>query len=218
MTKKEFFDRYIGRYLLYNLIGMAVAVVLLCLGVGYGLDLYTHHGEGIVVPDLVGKGVENSRRQLEALGLSIVVTDSGYNKKMPANTVLAQTPASGQKVKEGRVIYVTINSPSSPTFTIPDIIDNSSVREAEAKLTAIGFRLEPAVMVDGERDWVYGIVSNGRRVSNGDRVPIDQPLRLLVGRGASDDMDDLEFVEEPGYGEATEDEGAESTAETPAAN
>ena len=60
---------------------------------------------------------------------------------------------------------MTVNSPSSPTFAIPDIVDNSSVREAEAKLTAMGFRLLPAQQVEGEKDWVYGIICRGRRVS-----------------------------------------------------
>ena len=31
----------------------------LCVGVGYGLDLYTHHGEGIEVPELKGISFES---------------------------------------------------------------------------------------------------------------------------------------------------------------
>ena len=48
----------------------------------------------------------------------------------------------------------------------------------------------------GEKDWVYGIVSRGRRVSNGDRVPIDYPLTLLVGRGVADSLDELGILED----------------------
>jgi hypothetical protein len=83
----------------------------------------------------------------------------------------------------------------SPTFTIPDIVDNSSLREAEAKLTAMGFRLSPPRRITGEKDWVYGILCRGRRISNGDRVPIDYPLTLMVGSGAYDDTDSVDYVD-----------------------
>ena len=114
---------------------------------------------------------------------------------MPPDCILAQTPGYGAKVKSNHVVYVTVNSPSSPTFTIPDIVDNSSLREAEAKLMAMGFRLLPAQKVTGEKDWVYGIVCRGRRVSNGDRIPIDYPLTLLVGNGSIGEMEEVEYVE-----------------------
>ena len=195
MSAKKFFKKLCSRFLLLNLLAMAVVVVLLCLGVGFGLDLYTHHGEGIVVPELKGVRFDKAYITLQEKGLNIVVSDSGYNKAMPADCILAQTPGHGQKVKEGHTIYVTVNSPSSPTFAIPDIVDNSSLREAEAKLTAMGFRLQPAQRVTGEKDWVYGILCRGRRISNGDRVPIDYPLTLMVGSGAFDDSVDVNYVD-----------------------
>ena len=49
-------------------------------------------------------------------------------------------------------------------------------------------------MVEGEKDWVYGIVCRGRRVSNGDRLSVDYPLTLLVGRGTADDSADMDFA------------------------
>ena len=174
---------------------MALVVILLCVGVGIGLDYYTHHGEGIVVPDLKGMGYDKACRLLAERGLDIVVSDSGYSKLLPANSVLAQTPAFGQKVKQGRVVYVTINSPHSPTFAVPDIVDNSSVREAEARLQAMGFRLTAPLLIDGEKDWVYGILCQGRRISNGDRITMDYPLTLMVGKGTFDDADSILFVE-----------------------
>ncbi len=196
MSITEIKNKIFSRYLMYHLLAMVVAVILLCIGISFGLDIYTHHGENIDVPDL--KGIEYSKavEQLEQLGLVIEVSDSGYNKQLPANTILVQTPSHGQHVKQGHTIYVTINSPSSPTFAIPDIVDNSSVREAEARLAAIGFQLTEPQYVDGEKDWVYGIVCRGHRVSNGDRISIDHPLTLMVGKGTLDDMDEMGFADE----------------------
>ena len=192
-----------GAYVWGNLLAMAVVVVLLALGVKYGLDIYTHHGEAIVVPQLKGLSSAKALSLLEEDGLVMEVTDSGYNKTLPPDCVLAQTPSYGMKVKRGHVVYVTVNSPMSPSFTIPDIIDNTSAREAEARLVAMGFRLLPARKVPGEKDWVYGILSRGRRVANGDRVPIEYPLTLLVGNGSVSDTEDFEYVN-PSYAEPDE--------------
>ncbi len=195
MNVKDLLGKIFSRYLVGHLVAMIIVIILLCIGVKFALDYYTHHGEGIEVPELNGMTYEKAYRLLEGKGLSIVVSDSGYNKKLPADCILAQTPNSGQKVKEGRVIYVTVNSSSSPTFAIPDIVDNSSFREAQARLTAMGFRLTEPQLVEGEKDWIYGILCRGRRVSNGDRIPIDYPLTLMVGKGTFDDSADIEYVD-----------------------
>lgn len=196
MESKEFFGKFLSKYLWGNLLAMALTVVLICVGVKYGLDIYTHHGEGVPVPNLTGMDFNRAADLLERNGLRIVVSDSGYNKRMPAECVLAQSPGEGTNVKQGHTIYVTVNSPSSPTVAIPDIIDNSSVREATAKLTALGFKLLEPQIVIGERDWVYGIVSRGRRLNAGDRISIEQPLTLLIGSGEYDSVgSDIEITE-----------------------
>ena len=200
----NFLRKLFGNYIVRHLMAMVLVVILLCVGIGFGLDAYTHHGEGIVVPDLKGMTYEKAYAILDEKGLAIVVNDSGYNKQLPANSVLAQTPAFGQKVKQGHIIYVTVNSPHSPTFAIPDIVDNSSLREAEARLMAMGFRLTAPQLIDGEKDWVYGILCQGRRISNGDRIPIDYPLTLMVGKGTFDDADSILYVEPVGESEVDE--------------
>lgn len=200
MNVRDIFGKLFSSYLCFHLLAMAAVVVVLVVGVGVGLSIYTKHGVGVPVPDLKGMDYTKAERLLRQDGLHIIVGDSGYVKTMPANCILAQNPDYGTKVKEGRVVYVTVNSASSPTIEIPDIVDNSSFREAEAKLKALGFKLQPAKMVEGEKDWVYGILCRGRRVDNGDRVSIDLPLTLMVGKGMNDDLDegldDMEGVNE----------------------
>ncbi len=188
MESKEFFGKFKSKYLWSNLLAMAITVVLLCVGVKFGLDIYTHHGEGVPVPNITGMTFNNAANLLDRNGLRIMVSDSGYNKRMPADCILAQSPGEGTSVKMGHTIYVTVNSPSSPTVAIPDIIDNSSVREATAKLTALGFKLLEPKIVTGEKDWVYGLLCRGRRVSAGDRISIDLPLTLMVGNGEYEDI------------------------------
>ena len=183
MKTKEFFGKFCSKFLIWNLIAMALVVILLIVGVNYGLDWYTHHGESIRVPNIEGMRIDKARETMEECGLEIVVTDSGYNRRLPADCVLTQNPGAGLTVKSGHTIYVTINSSNSPSVAIPDVVDNSSYREAEAKLISLGFKVLPPQYVTGEKDWVYGVSCNGRKVSTGERVSIEQPLTLLVGSG-----------------------------------
>lgn len=183
MKTKEFFGKFCSKFLIWNLIAMALVVILLIVGVNYGLDWYTHHGESIRVPNIEGMRIDKARETMEECGLEIVVTDSGYNRRLPADCVLTQNPGAGLTVKSGHTIYVTINSSNSPSVAIPDVVDNSSYREAEAKLISLGFKVLPPQYVTGEKDWVYGVSCNGRKVSTGERISIEQPLTLLVGSG-----------------------------------
>lgn len=196
MKSKTFLRKIFDPYVWGNIIAMVVVVVLLCAGVKYGLEVYTRHGEGIAVPDLQSMNYVKARDLLRQIGLKIEVSDSGYNRKLPANCILSQTPGAGVRVKEGHKVYITLNSAVSPSFAIPDVIDNGTAREARAKLTAIGFRVLDDKPVNGEKDWVYGILCRGRMVNTGDIVSIDTPLTLLVGRGTYDEDDvDVEYFD-----------------------
>lgn len=190
MRTKDFFGKFFSKFLVGNLLAMLIVVILAMFGVKYGLEWYTHHGEGIEVPKLEGKKFSEARAIIDDLKLNIVVSDSGFNKKLPADCILMQNPGYGTKVKQGHTIYVTVNSPSSPSFAIPDVVDNSSYREAAARLMAIGFKLLEPQMVPGEKDWVYGIICDGKKVSAGERISIDHPLTLMIGNGQYQTDDD----------------------------
>ena len=52
MSIKEFAAKIKAPILWGNLLAMLVVIVLLCIGVMWWLNSYTHHGEGIEVPNL----------------------------------------------------------------------------------------------------------------------------------------------------------------------
>ena len=61
---------------------------------------------------------------------------------------------------------------------------------------AMGFKLLPPQKVVGEKDWVYGILCRGHRVTTGDHVSIESPLTLIIGNGTYDDEDmDISYTE-----------------------
>ncbi|MBQ3806061.1 MAG: PASTA domain-containing protein [Prevotella sp.] len=197
MQPKEFFHKLMSRYLWLNLMAMVLLVVVLALGVHVALNIYTHHGESISVPDVRRQSFESAQRTMENHGFTVEVNDTGYVKTLPAGTVLEQMPAAGTRLKAGRVIYLTINAANSPTLALPDLIDNSSLREAQAKLTAMGFKLAAPRYVPGEKDWVYGIQAGGRSYTTGQRVPVDALVTILVGNGHVADDEDLLETDAP---------------------
>ena len=209
MTTSEFFAKFKSKYLWGNLAAMVAVVVFLCLGVAYGLDIYTHHGESIAIPNLRNKNYADAKEILRNLGLKIVVSDTGYVKKLPADCILEQTPEPGTTVKSGHIIYVTINASESPTITLPDVIDNSSLREAMAKLTAMGFKLGTPQFIPGEKDWVYGILVKGRHVVYGDKISVDDTLVIQVGNGQRSASDSVDYIDPIYPNDEEMDEGGE---------
>ena len=99
MNIKEFFGKFVSKYILLNLMAMAILVALIVFGVKYGLDEYTRHGEEIEVPDLYSMTFLQAKELLELNGMTVLVSDSGHNKKMAAGCVLAQNPKAGSHVK-----------------------------------------------------------------------------------------------------------------------
>lgn len=85
---------------------------------------------------------------------------------------------------------------------VPDVADNSSLRQAQAKVLAAGFKLTEIQLMHGEKDWVYGIKYQGRSLEAGDKVPLGAALTLMVGNGEnepleSDSIENAEGADEP---------------------
>lgn len=183
-----------------NCLGVVICTVLLFMGVKWGLERYTHHGEEIEVPNVTHKMPYDAIAQLEREGLMGVVADSSYDRTLPAGIVLEQRPLAGAHVKAGREITLTINSRNAPTLTLPDILGNSSTREAQDRLRQLGFKIGETQYVAGDKDWVYGLLVNGRPVYNGEKITIGSTITLQVGRGfAEQDTMQATQIEEEIY-------------------
>ena len=198
MTSREFFHKFNSTYIWGNSLAIVILVLLLAIGVRFGLDYYTLHGESIVVPNVIHKQYDDAVDIMDKVGLKIEVTDTGYVKDLPPDCILEQSPVGGKRVKSTHVIYVTINAASAPSLVIPDIIDNNSLREAQAQLLSMGFKVGEPEYIPGEKDWIYGILVNGKHVQAGDRVPADAVIVLQVGDGTRE-ITDTSGLNEPEY-------------------
>lgn len=198
MTISEFFKKIFSRTLFGNCLGIVVVTIVLALASLLFINIYTHHGKEVSVPNICGMDQSVAQRKLEALGLRMEVTDTGYVYNAAPFSVLEQNLKPGEKVKPGRIILITINADGPRQIALPDIADNCSRREAEDKLRVLGFKLGATEYVQGDPDWVYGIKVNGKNVMAGTRVSVNSPITLVVGSGGSieeyNGNDSLDYV------------------------
>ena len=102
-------------------------------------------------------------------------------------------------------MYLTVCTHRTPTRVIPDVIDNSSLREAQARILAAGFQLTENAYIAGEKDWVYGVRYRGKTLRPGAKVPVGAALTLVVGGDEADMAADSLDVESPQTGEVQPD-------------
>lgn len=179
------------RTLLINLVAMALVVMAAVWVTFRWIDSYTEHGVAIIVPDITGMQEEDAVNELARHDLVGVESDHVYIKGIAPGEITAQRPAANAKVKRDRKVYLTVSSGNHPMIAVPDIADNSSLRQAELRLRAAGFKLAPNDTVTGDLDWVYGVRYNGRELQSGELVPEGAELTLVIGGGDKEEAETL---------------------------
>ena len=163
------------------------------------LNTYTRHGQYITVPNVSGMTEEEAASALSTYKLKAEVTDFQYDRNMKPGAVIKQQPTAGAHVKDGRTIYLTVNSGKEPMRAVPDVADNSSLRAAESRLRIEGFRLTEPERIDGDLDWVYEIKHEGSAVAAGTELPEGSLLTIVVGNGndveTTEDADSTVIIE-----------------------
>lgn len=175
-------DRLWYKVLVNLLIMCGVGIVILWIATLW-LDSWTHHGEYLVVPDVKGKSFQDARNTLVNEGFTVELTDSIYDTSTRPGTVVEQNPKVGTKVKDGRLIYVTINAFSPKSVTIPSLTD-ISLRQAQSSLQGLGINNITVRMVPSDfKDLVLKATRNGVPLSAGARIAVDSHIVLEVGDG-----------------------------------
>lgn len=172
---------------------LLILLILLLLG------FYTRHGQNVEVPTLEGLQLNEAYTILNSLGLHGEVVDSIYRRDAVPGAILDQTPKAGNKVKEGRSIYITIYSSTVQQVSVPGLQDYSS-RQAIALLKSMGFNQlfieETPAQFAG---LVVAVKYRGTILSPNEKVPAGSPLTLVITTGAHTDslhVDD-EYIDTP---------------------
>ena len=183
-------------YFVVNLLVMGVLALVIIFFTLKGIDRYTKHGEAVSIPKVEGMSVQKAESLFATNGLHYEISDSIYLKDKLGGVILDCIPPTGSKVKEGRIIYVTVNRFNAPLIQVPDVADNSSSRQARVRVLAAGFKLTEDELIPGERDWVYDVKYKGIELGIGEKVPFEALLTLVVGNGEEEVIEDSLSVDE----------------------
>jgi len=181
MTLKDFLQ---SKVFFKQLAFAFLIVVVVIFGVLQYLDYATNHGEEIPVPDLRKMNLEKAEEALDAVDLEYVVLDTvDFKADYPPFTIVQQDPLPKVNVKDGRKIYVKLNSAGYSNITVPDIIQKT-YRAALPALKTVGLEegkktYKPYLA----KDVVLEIWQNGKKLKKGDKVLKASKIDLVLGDG-----------------------------------
>lgn len=189
---KNFFNFLKSKTFLIQ-IGLALlVVVILVFGMMQWLKSTTNHGEFVEVPDLSKMSVLDMRSVVEDAKLRYEVLDSAnYNPNYPRFSIIEQDPPAGNKVKENRMIYVTVNPSGYKKVTIPKIIQVTK-RNATSMLRAVGLDVQRVTYIDQLGvDMVYYLKYKGKDIHPGDKLPKTAKIELICGNGSRTERSEI---------------------------
>ena len=168
-----------------NLFVATIIFLVLVFTVLWWLNIYTRHGSQVMIPDVKGMQVAEAAPFFAKKGLNYEVIDSTFVRNKAPGSILETIPPVGTNVKEGRTIYLTVNSRTAQMLIVP-VVKDMSQRQAQAILKSVGFETVTTQHVPGAfRDLVVGLETRGRALNSGERLPADTPLTLLVNSGVA---------------------------------
>ncbi|MEI7675740.1 MAG: PASTA domain-containing protein [Bacteroidales bacterium] len=199
MEVKKTIHQLLQNFYIKNILWAIGIILILVIALMIWLNIYTLHNESITVPDLRGLTVEKAEQILKNKNLRYEVVDSVFVKGKAPGAIVEQIPAPESNVKEGRIVFLSINAVNAKKVLVPDVRDQSS-RQAIATLTAVGFEVGNVVEVPSEyKDLVVDIIYRGQRVLPGQKLPMGGKLILNIGNGlgavSSDSTKEVEKVE-----------------------
>lgn len=172
----------------FSLVALVGSCVLF-LFFNFLLPIVTHHGQFITVPNLQGISLEEVDAYLAQRNLRFEVTEEfSYEPNYPPMAVLQQYPKAGARVKEGRKIYLTLNTKTPPKVKMPNLVDGS-VRNAHVRLKSHGLLLGTIKYVpDVAQNAVLEQWHQGREIAPETLVTQGAKIDLVVGAGLGNKM------------------------------
>ncbi len=147
------------------------------------ITTYTRHGQSQTLPNLKGLKFDEVEQLLKAKKLRYLITDTAFVDEYPKNSVVEQNPEPNTKVKEGRIIYITLNSSAALAIEMPNLI-NSSQRYAESVLESVGLKLgsvifRPDIATGSVLDMLY----KNKSIQPNTKIPKGAAIDLVVADG-----------------------------------
>lgn len=173
----------LNKWFWFNVLIIILLAIILGFATMKALRVYTNHGETITVPNLVDLSISEVEDLLMKQHLDYKIHDSSYVVGKKPMVVLSQNPKPLSKVKEGRRIYLTINSYLPPKVLMPSLRD-VSLEQAKIILATRGLLLGKISYKPGlGRNTVLLQLMNQKQIKPGEQVYKGSAIDLVLANG-----------------------------------
>jgi beta-lactam-binding protein with PASTA domain len=191
---KRLFMKLKDNWIARNLILAAAFIIVLIISASVFLRVVTRHGKTVTAPDFTNLTVAEAQELAHSSHVSVKVVDSVFVRRLSGGVVYRQLPKAGSKVKEGRSIFLTINSVVPRKVVMPNLY-GYSVTEARSELQNRGLNM-------GYLNYVRDIATNtvleqmvdGVEVKAGDLVVSGSTVDLTVAVASEDNRTEVPRV------------------------
>ena len=163
-----------------NLLMAFAFIMLLVVGTSISLRIITRHGKTVIAPDFTNLTVAQAEVLAKENKVAVKVVDSVFVRRLNGGVVYRQQPKAGSTVKQGRSIFLTINSVVPRKVVMPNLF-GYSVTEARSELQNRGLNMGYLTYVkDIATNTVLGQSVDGVEVKAGDLVVSGSTVDLTV--------------------------------------
>jgi len=149
------------------------------------MPLYVKGGDVIKVPNVTSLDFEKAKDVLLKVNLAPKLGYSRYDQRYKLNTVLSQNPLAGEEVKEGRHVYLSVNTKNQPPTPLPDL-RGRTLTDAKMSLMRIGLKVGKVTYSVVYKEDEDGIVLSQSVPPNALLKP-ETPVSLSIGQMAEED-------------------------------
>lgn len=136
MRRKEDLERKKDRLTTWLAVFTAAVIIAVMSYVSYSVATLGGTGEEFLVPDLVGKNIDDMKAEYREKQLTIKVVNESFSDSVPKDYIISQKPSAGVPVKLPKEIEVEI-SKGPNVIELPNL-ENLDWREAEVKIIDSG--------------------------------------------------------------------------------
>lgn len=178
------FFYFLGRKKFYLQVLISIVLTLVIIwGIFKFLDVFTRHGDVILVPNFSGQTVSELNQKGFNQYFDLMVIDSVYDVRRAPGSIVMQNPLAGARVKQGRHVYLTIVAKTPEMVVMPDLL-NLSLRQALVLLEGKGLKVKNLKYIDYfARNAVVDQLLDGNSVESETKLPKGTAIGLVVGKG-----------------------------------
>ena len=168
------------------------------------LNVYTHHGETIEVPDFANIKTEALNEFIAGKNLKYEIIDSVFDAKAAVGVVIKQDPEKNSAVKQNRIIYLTVSAKLPPLIKMPNLVD-ASMRQALAELESYGLKVgKRSYRPDPCVNCVLSQSMKGQKIEAGTMIAKGSVIDLLLGQGQDGEKINIPCLIGSSHKEATD--------------